>query len=132
MNILEIIKQDYQNFPTNPTYSIYAEDVYFKDPMTEFRGIKRYKSMIQFMATWFKEIKLDLHKIYQSKDTIHAEWTLHWITPLPWKPPIAIAGRSELVINSQNLIISHIDYWNCSRWDVLKQHFPLILHNKDK
>ncbi|HAC62277.1 MAG TPA: hypothetical protein DCF68_01760 [Cyanothece sp. UBA12306] len=123
MNILEIVKSDYQNFPVDPTYSIYAENVYFKDPMTEFRGIERYKTMIQFMATWFKEIKLDLHNIDQSQDTIHTEWTLHWITPLPWKPSIAIAGRSELVLNSQNLIISHIDYWNCSRWDVVKQHF---------
>ncbi len=132
MDILEIIKSDYQKFPLDQTYSIYADDVYFKDPLNEFRGIKRYKTMIQFMGTWFKEIQLDLYNIYQSQDTIHTEWTLHWITPLPWKPPIAIAGRSELVVNSENLIISHIDYWNCSRWDVVKQHFPLILHNKDK
>ncbi len=123
MDIFEIIKTDYQKFPIDQTYSIYADNVYFKDPLNEFRGIKRYQKMIQFMGTWFKEIKLDLHKIYRSQDTIHTEWTLHWITPLPWKPPIAIPGRSELVVNEKNLIISHIDYWNCSRWDVIKQHF---------
>ncbi len=125
MTLLETIKKDYQSFPNQQTYSIYADNVYFKDPMTEFRGIKRYQEMIQFMSTWFKNIDLELHKIYQTDDIIHTEWTLHWVTPLPWKPPISIPGRSELTINDQNLIISHIDYWNCSRWDVLKQHFVL-------
>ncbi|MDJ0580365.1 DUF2358 domain-containing protein [Crocosphaera sp.] len=123
MNLLENIKNDYQNFPKNQTYSIYADNVYFKDPMTEFTGIKRYQEMIQFMSTWFKNIDLELHNIYQSDNIIHTQWTLHWTTPLPWKPPISIPGRSEMTFNEQNLIISHIDYWNCSRWDVLKQHF---------
>ena len=125
MNLLEIIERDYQTFPANQTYSIYADNVYFKDPLNEFRGIERYKNMIQFMSTWFKEVNLDLHNIYQSENIIHTEWTLHWTTPLPWKPPIAIPGRSELTINEQNLIIAHIDYWNCSKWNVVKQHFFL-------
>jgi hypothetical protein len=125
MTLLETIKKDYQTFPNNQSYSIYAEKVYFKDPMTEFTGIKRYQEMIKFMSTWFKNIDLELDNIYQSNNIIHTEWTLHWTTPLPWKPPISIPGRSELTINDENLIISHIDYWNCSRWDVVKQHFVL-------
>ena len=123
MNLLEIIERDYQTFPADQTYSIYADNVYFKDPLNEFRGIERYQNMIQFMSTWFKEVDLELHNIYQSENIIHTEWTLHWTTPLPWKPPIAIPGRSELTINEQNLIIAHIDYWNCSKWNVVKQHF---------
>lgn len=125
MTLLETIKQDYQTFPNNQTYSVYADDVYFKDPVNEFTGVKRYQEMIGFMSTWFKNIDLELHNIYQTDNIIHTEWTLHWTTPLPWKPPISIPGRSELTFNEQNLIISHIDYWNCSRWDVLKQHFVL-------
>jgi hypothetical protein len=34
---------------------------------------------------------------------------------------MSIPGWSELRLNSQGLIVSHIDYWSCSRWDVLKQ-----------
>ena len=122
-DILETIKQDYQNFPNNQTYSIYAENVYFQDPLNEFTGIQRYKKMIAFMGNWFKNIDLDLHKISQENDIIHTKWTLHWTTPLPWQPPIAIPGRSELKVSPDQLIISHIDYWDCSRLDVLKQHF---------
>ena len=130
MNIIEILKKDYQRFPRDQTYEIYAKDVYFKDPMTEFRGMKRYQAMIGFMSHWFQNIQMELHNIVQIsdlpeplRDRIETRWTLSWTTPLPWQPRITISGRSELMLNEQNLIISHIDYWDCSRWDVLRQHF---------
>ncbi|BAZ53829.1 hypothetical protein NIES4103_65130 [Nostoc sp. NIES-4103] len=123
MDIIEILKEDYQRFPINQTYSIYAPDVYFQDPLNKFRGVERYKQMINFIQTFFINPKMDLHDIQRLQDKIKTEWTLSWNTPLPWKPRISISGWSELSLNSDNLIFSHIDYWNCSRLDVLKQHF---------
>jgi hypothetical protein len=123
MDIIEILKEDYQRFPVNQTYSIYAPDVYFQDPLNKFRGVKRYQKMINFIQTWFLDPKMDLHNIQHLGDTIKTEWTLSWNTPLPWKPRISIPGWSELGLNSHGLIISHIDYWNCSPLDVVKQHF---------
>lgn len=122
IEIIEILKQDYQKFPDRQTYSIYAENVYFKDPMNQFRGIDRYRQMIGFIRTWFKELQLDLHEISQQGDTIKTRWTLSWTTPLPWQPRISIPGWSELKVNPEGLISSHIDYWDISRFEVLKQH----------
>jgi hypothetical protein len=79
--------------------------------------------MIGFIKNWFHEPKMDLHEISRLEDTIKTCWTLSWTTPLPWRPRIAIPGWSELTLNADELIISHIDYWDCSRLDVLKQHF---------
>lgn len=126
MDIIKILKEDYQRFPADQTYSIYAENVFFQDPLNKFRGVKRYEQMIGFIDTWFIDVKMDLHNISQSGDTIKTEWTLSWNTPLPWKPRIAIPGWSELRLNDNGVIVSHIDYWNCSRIDVLKQHFVSI------
>lgn len=123
MDILEVLQADYQRFPHDQTYGIYAEDVYFKDPMNEFRGRDRYQRTIQFIATWFKQPQLELHKIDRQDNQIRSDWTLSWTTPLPWQPRIAIAGWSELEVNDQELIISHVDYWHCSRLNVLQQHF---------
>lgn len=122
MDMIQTLKQDYERFPVDQTYSIYATDVYFQDPLNRFHGIERYKQMIAFMKTWFLGVKMNLHDIGSSGDTITTEWTLSWNTPLPWKPRISISGWSELRLNSEGLIISHIDYWHCSRLDVLKQH----------
>jgi hypothetical protein len=68
---------------------------------------------------------MDLHSIEQDGDTIRTKWTLSWNTPLPWKPRISIDGWSELILNVEGLIASHVDHWNCSQLDVLKQHFKL-------
>ena len=123
MDIISILKEDYQRFPLEQTYSIYDKQVYFKDPMNEFRGVGRYKKMIHFIKTLFQDIHMELHGISRQKDTIKTTWTLYWTSPLPWKPRIAISGRSELKLNEEGLIISHLDYWHCSRFNVLQQHF---------
>lgn len=123
MDIIQILKDDYQRFPVNQTYSIYAQDVYFQDPLNKFRGVERYRMMIKFIESFFVNPKMDLHNIQKQENTIKTEWTLSWNTPVPWKPRISIPGWSELRLNTEGLIISHIDYWHCSRLNVLKQHF---------
>ncbi len=123
MDIIQILKEDYQRFPVDQTYSIYAEDIYFQDPLNKFRGVNRYKLMIGFIDTWFIKPKMELQDIQQLGNTIKTQWILSWNTPLPWKPRIAIPGWSELQLTPDGLIASHIDYWHCSRLDVLKQHF---------
>ena len=122
MPIIDIIKDDYQNFPQQ-TYSIYAEDVYFEDPLNKFTGLQKYKKMIGFLSTFFQDINLDLHDISQQDREIKIEWTLNMTSPLPWKPRLSIPGWTELKLNEKNLIIAHRDRWKISRWQVLLQNF---------
>ncbi len=124
-SIIEILKADYQRFPHDQTYGLYASDVFFQDPLNSFRGVDRYREMITFISQWFQEPHLDLHHITQNDRHIHTEWTLSWIFPLPWRPHLSISGYTEMELNGEGLIQSHIDYWNCSRWDVFKQAIGL-------
>ena len=131
MDILDRIKQDYERFPTEQSYDLYADEVYFQDPLNRFYGVKRYRKMIEFIERWFIDLQLELHSISrkqspsiaESQDLITTRWTLSWTAPLPWKPRLAIKGWSELRLNQKELITSHIDYWECSRLDVVKQLF---------
>ena len=124
MDILKALRQDYSRFPLDQTYSLYSEDVFFKDPMTEFRGVKKYQEMIALIDRFFKNPQLDLHEIQQTGDQIRTDWTLSWTTPLPWKPRISISGWSDLTIDlTTGLITQHIDSWHCTRWNVIQQHF---------
>jgi len=36
MDIIAILQQDYQRFPLDQTYDIYADNVYFQDPLNQF------------------------------------------------------------------------------------------------
>lgn len=124
MNLVETIKADYHRFPKNPTYSIYAEKVHFKDPIYDFYGLKKYQEMINFLSKWFNNLHLELHEITEQENQINTRWTMSWNSPLPWQPFISVAGRSELKIEN-NLIIGHYDYWDISKWDLIKQHFHI-------
>ncbi len=123
MSLVEVLREDYARFPANQTYSLYAQDVFFQDPMNRFHGIDRYRAMIKLIETVFVHVQMDLHAIEQIGDEIKMRWTLSWTAPLPWKPRMAISGRSELQVNSAGLISSHVDHWDCSRLDVVKQIF---------
>ena len=122
-DLVEILREDYQRFPDDQTYDIYAEDVYFKDPLNEFNGIKKYRAMIGFLGTFFSNVKMDVHGVTQEDNLIKTEWTLNMTPPLPWKPRLSIPGWSELKIDDRNLISSHADYWHISPWAVLRQNF---------
>ena len=131
MDILDRIKQDYQRFPAEQSYDFYADQVYFQDPLNRFWGVDRYRKMIGFIEKWFIDPHLELHSIERgrsqssgdSKALITTRWTLSWSVPFAWKPRLVIKGWSELSLNDNELIVSHIDYWECSRLDVIKQLF---------
>jgi hypothetical protein len=124
MDILQRLREDYDRFPIDQSYDLYAEDVFFQDPMSQFRGIDRYKQMIGMIDRFFQQPQLDLHEIQQTGLDIRTDWTLSWTTPLPWRPRIAISGWSELQLDAAGLICRHVDYWHCSKFAVVQQHFP--------
>jgi hypothetical protein len=123
-SILDILRQDYQRFPIDQTYEIYAQDVYFQDPLNQFRGVDKYKKTISFIQSWFIQPRMEVLELHQIDHVIHSQWRLSWQAPLPWRPHMLITGRSELTLNPAGLIASHIDFWDCSRLDVLKQLLP--------
>ncbi|MEM6451844.1 MAG: DUF2358 domain-containing protein [Cyanobacteria bacterium P01_D01_bin.105] len=123
-NVVAQLKRDYEQFPHDQTYELYAEDVHFKDPMNEFDGLDRYREMIGFLDRFFDDIQMDLHRIEQVNPSLIAtEWTLTMNAPLPWSPRLSISGRSELGLSQYGLVKSHVDYWNCSKLAVLMQVF---------
>ena len=123
MTLIENLKADYARFPVDQSFHLYAQDVYFKDPMTSFKGIQKYQEMIGFIQKYFLDVEMELDEITQNESHIHTRWTLRWTAPFPWKPALAISGTSDLQINEDGLVCSHIDRWDCSRWEVLKQVF---------
>jgi hypothetical protein len=124
MDVLATLREDYARFPENQTYDMYAEDIVFADPIMRVRGRQKYQDMIRFLATWLQHIRLELHEIYQRDRVIHTRWTMSWTAPLPWRPRVVVTGRSELTLNDRGQIKQQIDYWDCSRWEVIRQHLP--------
>jgi hypothetical protein len=111
--VCDRIRQDYATFPANQSYDLYADEVYFQDPLNRFIGIERYRHMIQFIARWFQSPQLVLHdlEIHSSK-TFQTRWTLSWVAPLPWKPRLTVPGWTEYTLDDAGKITSHVDSWD--------------------
>jgi hypothetical protein len=124
--VCDRIREDYASFPDNQSYDLYAEDVFFRDPLNRFNGVDQYRAMIGFIDRVFQNPQLDLHSLEKtSETTFQTRWTLSWTAPLPWKPFMAIPGWTDYQLNDSGKIISHIDHWKCSRLQVLGQAFGL-------
>ncbi|MBV5261864.1 DUF2358 domain-containing protein [Synechococcus moorigangaii CMS01] len=123
MDLLDTLRQDYQKFPQDQTFSIYRDDVLFQDPLNRFRGRTRYQKMIRFLDRWFQDIHLELHDLQQNQQVIRSDWTLSMTCPLPWRPRLQISGHSLLTVDQTNLIISHIDHWQTAPMQVFFQIF---------
>jgi hypothetical protein len=125
--LIATLTDDYRRFPEAQTYDLYRPDVLFRDPVYHFRGLDRYQKMIRFITYWFRQLRLELHHIEPREADqpphIRTEWTMSWTAPLPWQPRIAVTGWTELHLDSDGKIAAHLDYWHCTKWDVLQQHF---------
>ncbi len=122
--VCDRIRQDYANFPKHQSYELYAESVYFQDPLNRFTGVERYRQMIHFIDRWFRSPQLELHGLTPtSPQTFETRWTLRWVAPLPWQPALAINGWTEYQLNDAGQIITHIDHWDTPPLSVLGQLF---------
>jgi hypothetical protein len=110
------------------SYDIYAEDIYFRDPVNTFKGKLNYRIIfwtLRFHARlFFTAIAFDLHSIsHPAQDTIFATWTVRGTLRLPWKARLCFNGDSTYTLNANGLICRHLDTWDRQPGEILKQFF---------
>eukprot|EP00741_Cyanophora_paradoxa_P019331 tig00000215_g18660.t1 len=99
--IVDLLKHELPSMfePGNSVdYSIYAQDVFFQDPLNKFNGIGKYRQNISFLQTFFKDSKLDLHDIYTDV-TAGGE-------------DVVVTRTSEYVLGPEGTVVRHIDKWD--------------------
>jgi Uncharacterized conserved protein (DUF2358) len=126
---IETLKQDLPTlFDRDISYDIYTPDIYFKDPVNTFKGKFNYRIIfwtLRFHSRlFFKEIYFDLHEVDGSgENTIIATWTVRGTLRVPWKAKLYFDGYSTYQLNSEGKIYEHIDTWDRSAMEILRQFF---------
>lgn len=124
---IAILKHDLPTlFTTDISYDIYSQDIFFQDPVNTFKGKLNYRIIywtLRFHGRlFFTELHFDLQDVYQtSPNTIRADWTVRGTLRLPWKPPLVFNGYSLYTLNANALIERHIDTWDRSPGEILRQ-----------
>ncbi|HLO88308.1 MAG TPA: DUF2358 domain-containing protein [Nostocaceae cyanobacterium] len=125
--VMEILKQDLPTlFEKDISYDIYTENIYFRDPISIFKGKFNYKIIfwtLRFHAKlFFTQIAFDVHEVLQSADDgILVKWTVRGVLRVPWKAKLFFNGHSNYKFNADGLIYEHIDTWDRKPGEILAQ-----------
>lgn len=128
--IIEILKLDLPTlFQKDISYDIYTQNIYFKDPVNTFQGKFNYRIIfwtLRFHAKlFFREIYFDVHQIDRVEtDSIRVDWTVRGTLRLPWRSKLFFNGYSMYKLDRNCLIYEHIDTWDRSPTEILKQFLP--------
>lgn len=128
--VIETLRLDLPTlFEKDISYDIYTQNIYFKDPVNTFKGKFNYRIIfwtLRFHAKlFFSEIYFDVHQIDRpTTDTIRVDWTVRGTLRLPWKSNLFFNGYSIYKLDPTGLIYEHIDTWDRSPSEILKQFLP--------
>ena len=127
--VIQTLKTDLPTlFEQDISYDVYSPDIFFRDPVNEFKGKFNYHLIfwtLRFHARlFFREISFDVHDISQTtSDTIRVDWTVWGILRVPPKAIVCFNGYSNYSLNENGLIDNHIDTWDRMPREVLRQFF---------
>lgn len=125
--VVETLKKDLPTlFEKDISYEIYTNDIYFKDPVNTFKWKFNYRIIFWTLRfhgrLFFTELYFDLHDVnLTAEDTILANWTVRGVLRVPWKARVFFNGYSTYKLNPDGLIYEHIDTWDRSPGEILKQ-----------
>jgi len=99
-------------FVREPDFSIYREDIVFKDPRNSFAGLERYKTIfwsLRFHAKIFFSIAfLEVKRIWQPADgEIAMRWVVRGVPRVPWEAEGTFEGVSKYKLDSNGAIYEH-------------------------
>lgn len=116
-------------FERDISYDIYSRDIDFRDPVNHFRGKFNYRIIFWTLRfhgrLFFTELFFDLHTVERADDTtIRADWTVRGKLRLPWQTHLFFNGYSIYTLNNEALIEHHVDTWDRSPGEILRQFLP--------
>lgn len=116
-------------FEQDISYDIYTSDIVFKDPVNRFKGKFNYRIVFWTLRfhgrLFFTELFFDLHQVGAiAPNQIRADWTVRGTLRLPWKPQLFFNGFSLYTLTPEGLIHEHIDTWDRSPGEILRQFLP--------
>lgn len=125
--ILDTLRMDLPTlFEKDISYGIYTQDIFFKDPVNQFKGKFNYRIIFWTLRfhgrLFFSDLHFDLHDVrVKEESVIQADWTVRGTLRLPWRPQLYFNGYSLYQLNDEGKIYNHRDTWDRSPGEILRQ-----------
>ena len=102
-----------------------VNDIIFIDPFNNIRGLDNFKNIFYHMFDTVEEPKFDIVDYAQNKDHIFLKWKM---TFYAFKASQTIEGMSDITLNKEGKVISHLDYWDSLNGIFIKLPFLGFLY----
>ena len=102
-----------------------VKDIIFIDPFNNIKGLDDFKNIFYHMFDTVEEPKFDIVDYAQNKDHIFLKWKM---TFYAFKASQTIEGMSDITLNKEGKVISHLDYWDSLNGIFIKLPFLGFLY----
>ena len=102
-----------------------VKDIIFIDPFNNIKGLENFKNIFYHMFDTVEEPKFDIVDYAQNKDHIFLKWKM---TFYAFKASQTIEGMSDITLNKEGKVISHLDYWDSLNGIFIKLPFLGFLY----
>ena len=102
-----------------------SKDIVFIDPFNNIKGLDNFKNIFYHMFDTVEEPKFDILDYAQNKDHIFLKWKM---TFYAFKASQTIEGMSDITLNKEGKVISHLDYWDSLNGIFIKLPFLGFLY----
>lgn len=99
-------------FQRDMDFSIYRDDVVFRDPRNAFHGIANYRTIfwsVRFHGNlFFRDLRVDILRVWQPEPReIRVRWSARGVSRLPWRPVGVFDGISTFRLDEEGMIYVH-------------------------
>ena len=102
-----------------------VKDIIFIDPFNNIKGLDNFKNIFYHMFDTVEDPKFDIIDYAQNKDHIFLKWKM---TFYAFKASQTIEGMSDITLNKEGKVISHLDYWDSLNGIFIKLPFLGFLY----
>lgn len=100
-----------------PYYDI---NIYFRDPIQEIHGIKKFKAMTERLTKRSKDLNMNIISAVKQENIIFIEWEM--TISFKKNPSSVLYGSSRLTINQDGKIAEQRDYYDL--WGDIFDNIP--------
>lgn len=125
--VLEHYKERFENLTPQTMNQeflmMFDREVYYKNPFNEVRGLKELQRVLEHTLTTYYEPEIRIHQMAGVDKSGYLEWRFYYKLK-PTGEAKHINGITKILINDQQKVLVHIDYWDAGEFVYLK--IPLL------
>lgn len=103
---------------------LYTDDVFFKDPFNEVRGVPAVRRIFEHMFVSLDGPRFVVHEVIVERDQCFLTWDFVFRLKRGGGDPITVRGGSHLRFAADGRVAWHRDYWDAA--EELYEKLPLI------